>query len=194
MGMLLGDASLSKRAVSAHVKFEQGYKQKEFVFHLFSLFQQYCFAEKVSERLFLRGPRAGKIKSYWFRTASHPSFTRLYTLFYTNKIKFVNLHFLRTVLTPRVLAYWIMCDGSLQKNKKTLVLHTQGFSKEENKGCSDLLNSRFGLNSRVIVHKKKYFCIEIPSKDSNKLALLVNPYLIPSMFYKSPTLFRQSMT
>lgn len=54
----------------------------------------------------------------------------------------MNSDFLQTVLTPRVLAYWIMCDGSLQKNKKTLILHTQGFTKEDNQSCSDLLNTQ----------------------------------------------------
>lgn len=147
VGMILGDASLSKQGVSAHVKFEQGYQQKEFVLHLFSLFKRYCFAEQVSERLVLRGVRAGMIKSYWFRTVSHKSFTDLHTLFYKDKRKIINLNFLRVVLTPRLLAYWIMCDGSLQDNKKTCILHTQGFNKKDVEGCTDLLNTKFGLSS-----------------------------------------------
>lgn len=194
VGMILGDAYLSKQRISAHIKFEQGYNQKEFVYHLFALFKEYCFAEQVSERLFFKGVNKGKIKSYWFRTASHQYFTKLHTLFYKNKVKCVNISFLRTILTPRLLAYWIMCDGSLQKNKKTCVLHTQGFTKEENQGCSQLLNTQFGLSSKVILHKKIYWVIEIPSKDSNKLAELIDPYLIPSMYYKSPNLSKQLMT
>ena len=33
-------------------------------------------------------------------------------------------------LTARGLAYWIMCDGSLQNDKKSIILHTQGFSEK----------------------------------------------------------------
>ena len=163
--------------------------KKEFVYHLFDLFKDYCFAKQVSERPELSGAREGEIKSYWFRTTSHQSFTELHTLFYKNKVKFVNFVFLRTVLTPRLLAYWIMCDGSLQNNKKTLILHTQGFSKNDTQGCSDLLNSQFGLSSKVISHKTKYWVIEIPSQNSSQLARLIDPYLLRSMFYKSPSSF-----
>jgi len=93
VGMVLGDAALAKQGSSSHVKFEQGYKQKAFVYHLFELFKDYCFAEQVAERPELRGDRIGQIKSYWFRTVAHQSFTELHTLFYENKVKFVNLAF-----------------------------------------------------------------------------------------------------
>lgn len=35
-------------------------------------------------------------------------------------------------LTARGLAYWIMCDGSLQRGRRSLILHTQGYTEEEN--------------------------------------------------------------
>ena len=53
------------------------------------------------------------------------------------------------------LAYWVMGDGSL--DGQTLQLNTQGFTKEENVIISEELNAKFDLNSRVIVHKGKYF-------------------------------------
>jgi hypothetical protein len=49
-----------------------------------------------------------------------------------------------------------MGDGSLNKDKKTLILHTQSYTKIENLILSKELNEKFGLRSEVIEHKKKY--------------------------------------
>ena len=50
-----------------------------------------------------------------------------------------------------------MCDGSLQKNKKTIILHTQKFTFKENHiFFFAQLNMKFKLNTKVISHKSKY--------------------------------------
>ena len=38
---------------------------------------------------------------------------------------------LLTYITAKGLAYWILDDGSLNKNKGYLTLHTEGFRKKE---------------------------------------------------------------
>jgi hypothetical protein len=50
-------------------------------------------------------------------------------------------------LTDRGLAYWIMGDGSLNKDKKTMILHTQSYTKTENLILSRELNEKFGFSS-----------------------------------------------
>jgi hypothetical protein len=90
----------------------------------------------------------------------------------------------RDFLTPKGLAYWIMCDGSLQKDNRTLILHTQSFSLEENTVLARELNQKFDLHSRVISHKTHYYVIEIPRHDSDTLIALVEKECIPSMLYK----------
>lgn len=47
-----------------------------------------------------------------------------------------------------------MCNGFLQKTKKTIILHTQGLSLKENSILSIKLNIKFILNTKVIKHKK----------------------------------------
>lgn len=79
-----------------------------------------------------------------------------------------------------------MCDGSLQNDNRTMILHTQSFTLEENLVLSSELNSLFNLHSRVVSHKKQYYVIHIPSEDGNKLNLLIKNELIPSMLYKCP--------
>lgn len=43
--MVLGDGSLLRSSKESGIKFEQGYKQKEFLYHLFDLFSKYAFME-----------------------------------------------------------------------------------------------------------------------------------------------------
>lgn len=57
-----------------------------------------------------------------------------------------------------------MDDGSLQNDKKTMIIHTQSYSYEEVMILSYELNKKFNLNSRVIPHKKVYWVILIPSE------------------------------
>lgn len=111
------------------------------------------------------------IKSYWFKTYSHETFTDLWKLFYipyTDKNdnekykKSVSSGLITKELDEIGLSYWIMCDGSLQKDKKTMILHTQSFNYDTNLNMSKELNNKFNLNSKVITHKHKYFVIKIP--------------------------------
>jgi hypothetical protein len=70
-------------------------------------------------------------------------------------------------VSPVALAYWIMCDGSLDGN--TMILHTQGFTKEGITILRNKLNQKFGLHSEVIVHKHMYTVIRIPYIDAGTL-------------------------
>ena len=131
------------------------------------------------------------LKSYWFKTFSFPDFTKLYKIFYgknkkigNKRVKSFEKGFITDYLTPAGFAYWIMCDGSLQNNGKTLQLHSQSFTFEENQQLSDELNQKFKLHSYVIPHKTIYYIIEIPNRDYQLLYELVNQFMIPSLMYK----------
>ncbi len=138
------------------------------------------------------------LKSYWFKTFSFPDFTKLYKIFYeknkkigNKRVKSFKKGIITDYLTPAGFAYWIMCDGSLQNNGKTLQLHSQSFTFEENQQLRyyfiiplDELNKKFKLHSYVIPHKTIYYIIEIPNRDYQLLYELVNQFMIPSLMYK----------
>jgi len=188
VAMVLSDATMYKVSTHALIKFEQGYLQKDFLFHLFNLFKGYTFMEEPGTRVPKSGHRRDKVKSYWFKTFSHPTFTAIYSMFYSNlngkTIKKVNSGLITNYLTGLGLAYWIMGDGSL--NSDCMILHTQGFSYDEQLMMSQELNAKFGFHSTVIPHKKIYFVIRIPNKDLRTLRELISPHMIPSMSYKVP--------
>ncbi len=72
------------------------------------------------------------IKSFWFKIFSHYSFTLLWEKFYKNGKKVIPDNRILKFLTFLGFAYWIMCDGSLQKCKKVCLIHKRGFTEEEN--------------------------------------------------------------
>lgn len=138
------------------------------------------------------------IKSYWFKTYSHETFTDLWKIFYFPYIdingvkkykKNVSINLITDELNELALSYWIMCDGSLQKDKKTMILHTQSFDYNTNLIISNELNNKFNFNSSVINHKHKYSVIKIPKENINNLKNLKNlikNHIIKSMEYKLP--------
>lgn len=184
--MILGDATMYYVSREALLKFEQGVKQKEFLFHLFEVFSRYCFMTEPE----IRFENETRVKSYWFKTFSFPDFTTLFLLIHEKRNerwkKTIKEGLIRDYLTPKGFAYWIMCDGSLQRDKQTLILHTQSFSLEENTLLTRELNRKFQLHSRVISHKTRYYVIEFPRQDGQTLAALIEDFLIPSMSYKLP--------
>lgn len=181
LGMVLSDAAMYRVSKEAYIKFEQGAKQKEFIQHLYDQFRGYTFMQSLGVRY-----SNSTIKSYWFKTFSHSTFTKVYTLFYCNGKKCISSNLISDHLEDLGFAYWIMGDGSLHREGRVLTLHTQGFTLEENDMLSKQLNRKFGLNSTVKVHKTKYFVVQFPAKDANRLHVILSKYVIDSIKYKLP--------
>lgn len=105
VGMILGDATISYVSREALIKFQQGVKKKDFLFHLFHLFSRYCFMTEPG----IRFEKNTSVKSYWFKTFSFPDFTRLFVLIHENINgkwkKTIKEGFICDYLTPKGLAY-----------------------------------------------------------------------------------------
>lgn len=188
VGCLLGDACLYRVSKDTKIKFEQGYMHEGYLFSLFELFKLYTFHEKPYTRLEIRGDRKGQVKSYSFRTFTHTTFNSLWDLFIIDGKKSIRPGLITNHLTDLGLTHWIMDDGSLQNDKKSLILHTQSYTKAEVEQLASELNSKFKLNSRVIPHKVKYHVIFIPSSDAKLLYGLISPHIHSSMKYKLPVI------
>lgn len=184
IGMIISDAYVKKHGKYAYIKFEQGVAQKEFLSHLFDLFKDYTFATNYSIRYI---NKTDKIKSYYFKTFTHPTFIHLYDLFYKNNIKGLNKNFILDYVNEISLAYWIMGDGSLNKRDKILTLHTENYSEESNIIIKNELNKKFNLECTVGVsykNNKQYYMIYIPKRNLSIIQSLTDKYIIDSMKYK----------
>jgi len=186
IGCMLGDACMYRVSKDSKVKFEQGYMHADYLFFLFNLFKEYSFQDEPYARKENKGPREGLIKSFSFRTFTHPTFNLIWDLFMSTGKKTVQPGLILNHLTDESLAYWIMDDGSLQIDKKSLIIHTQSYSHEEVQMLSLELNQKFNLHTKVIAHKNIYRVIFIPRSDAVILYNLINSYMHPSMSYKLP--------
>jgi hypothetical protein len=187
LAIVLSDATIYKVSSNAYIKFEQGYKQEYFIKNLFNIFSDYTWISEPGIRITKDGIRKGIPKSYWFKTFTHKTFTDLYNLTYVNGKKVILSNVIKQYIGNLGFTYWVIADGSLNKDN-LLILHTQGFSLEENTILSQEFNDKFNLNSRVVKHKIQYYVIEFPKKDANQLHDIIKEHIIPEFTYKIPRL------
>lgn len=92
VGLLLGDLYAQKPYVNARFIFKQGVVHKDYIFHLYELFKNYCLSAPRTIDL-LADKRTGKVYSYVvFRTLSLPCFNDLYEVFYPMGNKIIPLN------------------------------------------------------------------------------------------------------
>ena len=173
MGCLLGDGSL-RRKQNTLLEINHSYKQKDYVFWLYSKFKDCVFTPpKIRVNGFNRN-------SYRFTTRSLEALNEFYEDFYPNLQKTLpkNLK-----LNPLSLAVWFMDDGS--KSRNTVYMNTQQFYIQEQKYLLSLLDRYFSIKA-TLNKDKSYFRIRIRSSSMKIFRDLVSPYIIESMRYKLP--------
>jgi hypothetical protein len=105
VGLILGDLNVKKltKNSNAILCFEQGFVHKDYIFHLYQLFEIYCSkAPTTANRL--PDKRTGNVYTrIYFKTMALPCFNYYYDLFYPNGIKRVPEN-IADLLTPLGLA------------------------------------------------------------------------------------------
>lgn len=178
IGTLLGDSSISKQKTKSYnIKFEQSIKNKEYIYHLYFIFKDWVGTEPKIRNI--KGGNAFDRQSIWFRTYRHKNLNYYYNEFYfENKKRIPKL--IHRYLTPRVLAYWFMDDGT--KTKKSYVFNTQCFCLRDQ---NLLLNALTILKLNCSLHKDKDFLkIYIKVVSKRDFTLLIKPFILPCFFYK----------
>lgn len=179
VGMVLGDGSLAVTSNNrkARLRFTHGKKQLSYLQYKLGILENLCNTEGIYKG------KSGYTNNdvYCINTYSTLDFYDLYNKIYCGKEE----DFLGVLneLTPVSLAFWIMDDGSL--NKKVYTLSTHSFSKEKNEVIVSILNSKFGLKSRLCFDKrvKKYYIV-FSTEASKRLSSIIAPYVHTSMEYK----------
>lgn len=168
------------------MKLEQGRIHKDYQFEQFKLYKGWTTYEKPYRYIpkQTKGTRvASVVKSYSFRTITHPAFDIIYKLFIINGKKCYTEGLITNHLTSVGLSFWVRDDGAQQKNNE-MIICSMGFSEEENIQMAKELNRKFSLHCKV-VKQKSYWAIYIPASDAPTLRKHLR-YLPDSMTYKMP--------
>lgn len=151
--MVLSDAYLRKFSAlsNARVIFSQSLKQADLIWHLYSIFQQYCSAGPSTNRSLIK--ETGNYReTISFGTRSLPCFNFVYSLFYLEGVKIIPLN-IAEYLTPISLAFWIMGDGGWAGYG--VRLYTNSFTLTEVELLQKALNNRFNFNTTIQKTSKK---------------------------------------
>jgi len=96
------------------------------------------------------------------------------------------------IITPLAIAYWYMDDGSLshEKNQEDRALFAVcGFDKDSVCVLQKCLKN-MGINSEQYLSEKEHLRIRLNSNDSERMFLLISPYIPECMQYKLPERYR----
>ena len=91
---------------------------------------------------------------------------------------------IKSIITPRALAYLLMSDGNYKKAQGLIRLCTNSFTKEEVQLLSDAMYDRYGIISRLEHVRKGQYIIIIPRAEVHKFQSLVKEYVIPCFQYR----------
>ncbi len=180
VGLLLSDGWLAYASVNnknARLGFEQSYSRFEYVWSVYNALSHYCSSLPAVKSKVRKGIRSS---SLWFTTRSLPCFTELYNIFYPNKIKIIP-HNIYDLLTPVALAHLIMGDGTV--SSRGLRICTDSYSIPDVVLLMNVLMINFRLVCTLHLDRNKPR-IYISAKSIKLLESFVNPYIIPSMYYK----------
>ena len=185
-GSLLGDGYGEKRNLATRIHIHMGSPNVEYLMAIHKFLSYYGYCSNLKPKMNTYIAKSNKVYfSFKLRTYSYTSFSPIYDLFYplaedgTNKKVIPKT--IKSLLSPLVLAIWIMDDGG--KSGSGLRVSTQSFAPEDVKTLSDAINSVFGLSSTLQAQYKTYN-IYFPKKDLGRLKVLVEPHFVPSMLYK----------
>ena len=179
IGSLLGDGCLVANSWKKNyrLKFHHGAKQERLVRWKHDILQNFMFSEK---------PRwYGKTSSWICRTISHPEFTQYHQIFYPEGKKIVPNNIERYLVDPVALAVWYMDDGAVKKSEGSFFLHTQSFSRRENKLLQKCLQKNFGVEASI-VKNKTYDILYIRKRSSNDFFKAVERYATDLTSEKCP--------
>lgn len=193
-GHLRGTRKDQKGNIKGNCHFAITLKSYDHVFYLWKEIYSYICTETPIRPW----PKAhtGKTPSqYAFSSKSLVSFSENHKQWYilneeTKKFtKIVPLN-ISKLLTSRGLAHWLMGDGYWNTADKTVVICTDNFTEIEVELLIKTLKDNFDLlatkRRRIKANKEVCWRIRFSSKSENitKLRTLVEPYFIPSMYYK----------
>ena len=184
VGMLLGDSGIQNsvkfgktaRLTTGHV----------FTQNMYGDLKHQLLKEFGCLKYLNTGKKQTKDNYCWLSSFS-PYFYDLKNRFYPKGIKVIPNDLSKDELTELSLAIWYMDDGSLHKRDHYAVICTDCFSKDDSDRLCNLINDKFGLESKTLKHKRngsEFYRVYFSKRKAVKFLKLIAPYIPQSMRYK----------
>lgn len=184
IGTLLGDAHLETRSngKTYRLKIEHSIKQQCYTEWLYRIFHDWV----------LTGPRQkekrignARYVNYGFTTVSHSAFRFYAHQFYDQRTGTKKVpKLIHRWLSPQAIAVWFMDDGSIKSQfHKARIINTQCFTRKEVGHLRDVMRMKYDIQSSLRKQKEGYQLM-ILAESAERFAMIVRPYMQPSMMYK----------
>ena len=170
IGSLLGDGCLIPNSGKKdyRLQIEQNEAHKTYVYWMYEEFKEFVLSE----------PRYhSRVRSWKFRTISHPDLTAIAQNFYPNGKKILPANIQSLVVDPIVLAVWAG-DG--------FTFNTQSFTRAENEMLQKCLAENFSLYSTSLHKDKDRVRLYIKGDSLQRLRSLIENHILPEFTYKLP--------
>ncbi len=190
LGSLLGDMHCRKEFLNAQIEEAHSMIQKDYAtwkyanlkdhlnLKLYALNNPIC---KANGRIYTRK------REIRLRSGVSENLNIYHELFYRNNKKIIHQDVLDQLGTL-ALAVWYCDDGYYDPENKTVSLHTEGFSVQENELIKNWFNERWKINPHFkLISSKKKISLRFPITESRKFLNLVNDHIFEmpqSMWYK----------
>lgn len=188
VGCILGDSSLNSNCQTGAYRtigFSHGDSQKDY----------YEYKKRLIGKLFIdQGTRTsgyGTLVHYGCLASNLQVRDILLKYFNPTGKKFVS-QTLAQAISPISLAFWYMDDGTIKNREDDnlqcrAMLCTNRYSYEENVILSEALRTKFNIVSTIgEAETYKGHVLMFDAENTNKLCLLIAPYVCTSMKYKLP--------
>ena len=176
VGQGLADSTFYGSSRGACVKFEYGYKDKAYRYHICDIYKDWTWYRFPSEYVKKSGEHKGQPHSYHFQTFKHPAWFPLVQCFFP-KGRSTKSYVPGTItkhLCEIGLAYWVYDDGSFNKRSKYFTLHAEGFTLEEKAMMCEELNNKFNMHCYPMKRSGGYDMIYCPTKDTETLRQILH--------------------
>jgi len=206
VGSLLGDASISIHPWNNHrigrkinkqrnipdashrIRFTHTALHGEYIEFKYKVLKNFVSDKKV--KIIKQVPRIHGHYQASFSTRCLSAFDPIALTCIKNKKKTITEEFLKFV-DEKSLAIWYMDDGGRTLGKSgviyCIILHTQGFTLNENKLLKIFLKSKFDIDVKIVKNKRFghfLYHLYLNRKNALKFINLILPYLHPIFLYK----------
>lgn len=149
IGTLLGDAygEKMKKGVTPYFQFKQSFIHANYLYYLYFTLAFLGYSSNNVPLPKKTSDSKGGLHTYLsFRTLAIPELSWIYYLFYVNGVKVISEDLIY-YLNGRVLAYWIIDDGSWTGSG--ILIHCNSFSESNVFLLVKMLNDKFGIKVSV---------------------------------------------